>query len=254
MMRPIATSGAVQVSPLVPWGRFFFRYRNAIFPLVLAALFVGFRPVYPYGSERLDGWLDLLGIAVALAGQGLRAAVIGYAYIKRGGKHKQVYANRLVTEGFFALSRNPLYLGNLLILLGLFVLHNNPWVYLLGMAFFLFAYRSIVAAEESYLGERFGEQYVDYCHRVNRWLPDFRGLRRSIAGMPFVWRRVVTKEYGSTYAWCATALLLLAYQILTYFAYEERRSSLNALALLLILLTVTWAMLRHLKRSRRLTE
>jgi protein-S-isoprenylcysteine O-methyltransferase Ste14 len=253
-MKPMAVGGAARVSPLVPWGDFFFRYRNGIFPLVLLALFAGFRPVYPYGSERLDGWMDLVGIAVALAGQGLRVAVIGYAYIKRGGKNKQVYASRLVTEGFFAHSRNPLYLGNLLILLGLFVIHNNVWAYALGMAFFLFAYRAIVAAEESYLGDRFGEEYAAYCRRVNRWLPNLQGLGRSLEGMRFAWRRVVNKEYGSTYAWCASAVLLLAYDTLTYFDYEERQWYLNALAALLVILTTTWAIIRHLKRSRRLEE
>ena len=58
-----------------------------------------------------------------------------------------MYAETLVTRGFFAHSRNPLYLGNFLVLLGLFVIYNNPWVYALGVAFFAVTYRAIVAAE-----------------------------------------------------------------------------------------------------------
>jgi hypothetical protein len=46
-MRPVAVGGAARVSPLVPCGRFLFRYRNGVFPLVLLALFAAFRPVYP---------------------------------------------------------------------------------------------------------------------------------------------------------------------------------------------------------------
>jgi len=99
MIPPVDTMA--RVSPLVGCGRFFFRYRNAVFPLVLVALFAGFGPVYPYGSERLDTWLDIAGLTTSLVGQALRVAVIGYAYIRRGGKNKQVYADALVTGGFF---------------------------------------------------------------------------------------------------------------------------------------------------------
>jgi protein-S-isoprenylcysteine O-methyltransferase Ste14 len=250
----MASRAPGRVSALVPWGNFFFRYRNAVFPLVLLALFAGFRPVYPGGSERLDNGVDLLGIGIALLGQGLRAAVIGYAYIKRGGKNKQVYADTLVTQGFFGHSRNPLYVGNLFVLLGLFVIHGNPWVFAFGLPFFLFAYCAIVAAEEAYLRGKFGTEYEEYCRRVNRWLPNLRGLRRSLEGMRFAWRRVVFKEYGSTYAWCAGALLLLSYDTLIYFDYNQRRLYLDMLAAFLIAITAIWIIIRWLKKSRRLTE
>ncbi len=242
-----------ETSLLLRCGHFFFRSRDALFPLVLVLLLFGFRPVYPHGSARLDHWLDLLGLGIALAGQALRVAVIGYAYIRRGGKNRRVHADTLVTEGFFRHARNPLYLGNLLVLLGLFVIHNNPWVYAIGIPFFLFAYSAIVAAEEAYLRQTFGDEYDAYCQRVNRWLPDFRGLGSSLDAMQFAWRRVVLKEYGSTYAWLATALVLLAYETLTHFQYRESRGYLSELEILLVVLTAGWATVRYLKLSRRLT-
>jgi protein-S-isoprenylcysteine O-methyltransferase Ste14 len=219
---------------------------------VLAALFFAFRPMYPRGSERLDNWLDLLAVVTALAGQSLRAAVIGYAYIRRGGKDRRVYADTLVTDGFFRHSRNPLYLGNLLVLAGLFMIHNNLWVYAIGVPFFLFAYGSIVATEEAFLRAKFGAEYEQYARRVNRWLPNLRGLRESLKDMRFAWRRVVLKEYGSTYAWTASALALMAYDTLTYFRYGQRQSYLNVLALLLVFVTIGWGVARYLKKSRRL--
>lgn len=250
----ITSSGDQPGDPLlVWWGNFFFRYRNGIFPVVLLGLFIGFQPVYPRGSERLDNWLDLAGLAAALLGQGLRFAVIGYAYIKRGGQDKRVYAESLVTEGLFRHSRNPLYVGNLLVLLGLFIIHGNPWVLALGMPFFLLAYRSIVAAEEAYLGRKFGAEYEAYCRQVNRWLPEFRGLSQTLEGMRFSWQRVLTKEYGSTYAWCAGAILLLMQDTLVYFGYEQREVYLNALVAMLIVTTLGWLTIRYLKKSRRLS-
>ena len=102
-------------SGLLAYGDFFFRHRNTLFPLVLAALCVVFPPRLAGGSLEFDRWLDLAGLAVVLAGQALRAAVIGFAYIKRGGRNKRVHAASLVTTGLFGVCRNPLYLGNLLI-------------------------------------------------------------------------------------------------------------------------------------------
>jgi hypothetical protein len=132
------------------------------------------------------------------------------------------------------------------------MIHNNGWVYAIGVPFFLFAYSSIVAAEEAFLRAKFGAEYERYTRRVNRWVPNFRGLRESLKDMRFAWRRVVLKEYGSTYAWTASALALMAYDTLTYFHYEQRRLYLNGLALLLVLVTIGWGVARYLKKSRRL--
>src|SRR5690625_1233205 len=118
---------APQESLFIRYGNFLFKYRNIIFPLVLCALLFGFYPVQPLGNTDWSVGMNLLGFLISLTGEGIRVAVIGLAYIKRGGVNKRVHADTLVVEGIFAHCRNPLYLGNLLILLGLFIIHNNPW-------------------------------------------------------------------------------------------------------------------------------
>ncbi|HEX6630835.1 MAG TPA: methyltransferase [Gemmatimonadaceae bacterium] len=240
--------------PLVRYGNFMFHWRNTIFPVVLLALFFAFRPRYLAGSERADHWLDALGVLVCATGQALRVAVIGYVYIIRGGRHQRVYAEDLVTGGFFAHARNPLYLGNLLVLLGLFLVHNNPWVYAIGVPFFLLGYIGIVAAEENFLRGKFGAAYDAYTRDVPRWFPRLQGLGASLAGMRFNWRRVVLKEYGSTYAWMLGVIVLLAYQTLTHHTYAERAGFLNTLWVVLGVITVAYAVVRYLKLSRRLRE
>src|SRR4029078_8211515 len=82
---------------------------------------------------------DALGLLLILLGQGLRAAVIGFATINRGGQNRLIHADDLVTDGLFAHSRNPLYVGNVLILSGLFLVHGTPWVVGLGIGFFCFS-------------------------------------------------------------------------------------------------------------------
>jgi protein-S-isoprenylcysteine O-methyltransferase Ste14 len=237
---------------LVRAGNFLFRYRNYAFPLLLIPLVVLFPPSRAGGHDGF-GVRDALVVALALLGQGLRAAVVGLAYIKRGGLNKQVYANRLVTEGLFAHCRNPLYVGNLLLLLALLVIVGNPWAYAVGGGFFVFAYIAIVAAEEKYLRGKFGADYEDYCRRVNRWIPDFRGLRATLDSMTFNWRRVVIKEYSSVYSWIAVALLLEAVEALRDPGMGGD-TRLVALAGVFAAATAIFLTVYFLKKSRRLVD
>ena len=197
---------------MVASGNFFFRYRNFLFPVVFLAFAGALMPGLPGAAGERDVVMDIAGAAIALAGQSLRFAVIGFAYVKRGGKNKRVYADTLVQEGFFAHARNPLYVGNILVLLGLIVIHGSPWFLVFGSAFFLFAYLAITAAEEEFLGKKFGEQYAEYCRRVPRFFLRMAGLRASLQGMSFDWRRVIRKEYGSTFTWVVAALALIVWE------------------------------------------
>jgi protein-S-isoprenylcysteine O-methyltransferase Ste14 len=245
---------ASQESLFIRYGNFLFKYRNIVFPVVLCILLFGFYPVRPMDNSNYGVGMDLLGFLISAMGESIRAAVIGLAYIKRGGVNKRVYADTLVAEGIFAHCRNPLYLGNLLILLGLFIIHSNPWVYALGLGFFLTAYSAIVAAEESYLQIKFGADYQKYCYQVNRWLPQLGGLRKTLRSMEFNWRRVIAKDYASAYSWMVLALLLMCYKRLLLSPTEEAAFWLRDLGIIFILLTIGFIIVRFLKKSGRLTE
>ncbi len=178
-------------SLLVRLGNVVFRVRDGLFPAVLVLLFVLTKPEWPRNDQRLDDILDVVGVLVAMLGQALRVAVVGTVYVIRGGRNRKVYAEELVSGGFFAHCRNPLYVGNLLVLLGLFVIWNSTVAYLVAVPFFLVAYSAIVAAEENFLRGKFGEPFDEYCARVPRWIPRLRGLRASLVGdaVPLAARR-----------------------------------------------------------------
>lgn len=253
-MSSLQEGGAEAPSWLLRCGDFFFRWRNVAFPVVLVALFLTLRPQPWLGDEARDEWLDLAGVLVACAGQGLRALVIGLAYIKRGGLNKQVYADRLVTGGMFQVCRNPLYVGNALILLGLLLIFHHPVAYAVGIAFFGFVYWSIVASEERFLRSKFGQAYAEYCARVNRFMPSLGRLPQATRGMTFNWRRVLLKDYGSAYGWVLAAILLQLYE-------EELRNGAGVLLHNLqpylaeiAVATALVVLIRWLKKSKRLTE
>jgi protein-S-isoprenylcysteine O-methyltransferase Ste14 len=153
------------------------RVGDVLFPVVLLTVAFGTRPRITGGDMSLDHWTDVAGALVSLTGQTFRVLVIGLVYITRGGQNRQVWADALVDRGMFAHSRNPLYVANLLLFLGLAIVHNGWAMYLIVLPFFVVAYVCIVAAEEAFLVERFGAAYAEYRRRVPRWMPSLRGVR-----------------------------------------------------------------------------
>jgi protein-S-isoprenylcysteine O-methyltransferase Ste14 len=234
---------------LVSAGNFFFKYRDLLWPAVFVTVVLVFKPRVPHGSESLEWITNIVGVLLVLAGQGLRVAVIGYDYIRRGGKDRQVYADDLVTGGLFAHSRNPLYLGNFLAIIGFFIIHNNPWAYLIGIPFYTLMYLAIVSAEEAFLHRKFGAAYEEYCSRVNRFIPSFGGLRESVRGMSFDWRRVLRKEYGTIYLWYTVVLGLIAEGNVVHFGFEACRREIRILLVLWGLGAILWGLCRYLKKK-----
>jgi protein-S-isoprenylcysteine O-methyltransferase Ste14 len=237
---------------LVRYGNFLFKYRDQVFPAVLLALFLFTHPHWPTGRDDYDGISDLIGFCVALLGQILRSAVVGYAYIIRGGRDKKVYAEELVTRGFFNHSRNPLYVGNLLILFGLLIIWNAPIAYIIGVPFFVLGYVAIVAAEEAFLRRKFGAEYDAYAARVPRWWVRLGGFRDSMEGMEFNWRRVVVKEYGSAAYWVAGAFALMLADSLVYQPWSAHRTRNTLFVIGIALVVALWSWARWLKKSKRL--
>jgi len=228
---------------MVRLGNFFFRYRNGLFPVFLAWLFV---PAPKLFAEDLVAMG--LGLAVAMLGQLIRAVTIGLAYIIRGGRNRQVYAEKLVQQGIFAHCRNPLYVGNILVIVGLGLISNSRWFVVLGVPFFLFIYRVIVAAEENFLHQKFGADFDAYCRRVNRFLPKLSGIAKTCQGMEFNWRRLLIKEYGSTYAWVAAAgALMLKDRWLDVHTLADLH--MQVLVGALVLISAGYLTARYLKKS-----
>ena len=183
---------------MVAIGNFLFRTRNWLFPLFILAVFIPFRPVDWAGKTAI-------AIATVVLGLFIRASVVGFAYIKRGGLKKKVYADNLVTDGIFGVVRNPLYVGNVLIYIGVFIMHGHPVTMAVGIIAFLFAYQCIVLAEENFLRGKFGPGFDEYCADVPRWLPRLGKLGAATEGMRFNFQRTVFYEYTAV----ANAVMLL---------------------------------------------
>ncbi|BFN27154.1 hypothetical protein PSCT_03422 [Pseudomonas sp. SCT] len=77
---------------------------------------------------------------------------------------------RLLEEGPFRYSRNPIYLADSLIYCGIALLWGSLWPWLLLPAVIYCMQRGVIVHEERLLGELFGDDYRAYCGRVRRWL------------------------------------------------------------------------------------
>jgi len=120
-------------------------------------------------------WSVAAGLAVSMAGELLR--FLGVSYAGSETRTTKIGATRLVTNGPFSRVRNPLYLGNILIYLGLSIMANAwlPWIALVVVVWFGFQYALIVSLEEEFLKQKFGGEYLAYMKRVPRFLPRLAG-------------------------------------------------------------------------------
>ena len=140
-----------------------------IFPpaIHLAAIAIGFLlqwalPI-PVAGMRIPG-LILIPIALALM---IWSAIV----MSRAGTTPNPTrpTTALVIHGPFHLTRNPMYLAWELIIVGVGLAANAPWVILMAVPAALLTRRMVIDKEERYLATKFGAEYLDYKTRVRRW-------------------------------------------------------------------------------------
>lgn len=77
---------------------------------------------------------------------------------------------KIVQDGSFRFSRNPLYLSLLLLLFGISVLIVSLWLFFsIPILYILFLFKA-VKPEENYLAQKFGDEYLNYSSKVRRWI------------------------------------------------------------------------------------
>ena len=119
------------------------------------------------------------GAALSLRAAGGGLVVVGLAIMAAGIRNfsraaTPVPSNQpvraLVTSGIHGWSRNPIYVGMLLLYAGIGIAAHSPWILILALPLFIILRYGVVAREETYLERRFGDSYRDYKAHVRRWL------------------------------------------------------------------------------------
>lgn len=140
-------------------GALAFKYRGGVWTVLFAVMIFIARPV----AHRIP-----LGVALVIVGQCVRLWGTGCIKLYRG---ETVKAEELATWGPYALVRNPLYVGNGIIGLGLAWIAGNAAVAVFAVAFCVLYGLLVVPHEEAFLSRKFGKEYEDYKKRVGRFFP-----------------------------------------------------------------------------------
>ncbi len=205
---------------LIASGDFFFKYRNALFPTVILAVTLGMRPQVLWNDLALDRRLGLLGIFTAVLGELIRLTTIGFEYIERGGKNKQVWASRLVQGGVYGLSRNPMYVGNILIVIGMCLIARAPMAYVTIIPLFFYIYAAIVATEENFLRGKFGKEFEEYCRHVPAFIPNFHGFPKSFEDMRYNWKRALRQDLSTLVGVLFGLALFPVWRMLWFYGFD----------------------------------
>jgi protein-S-isoprenylcysteine O-methyltransferase Ste14 len=182
-------------------GGWLFRHRTVI-PLPIALAIIGIPPA----SSSVS--LVLLGIAIVVLGELLRLSAV--SHIGTISRTRTDRLGPLIASGPFGWVRNPLYIGNIALWVGLALVARLPWLALAIALLLALEYHAIVRWEEGLLTARLGQPYRDYMTAVPRWLP--RPPRTLDKSLPraFSWRETLFSERGTLIAIAAGFLLLLA--------------------------------------------
>ena len=157
-----------------------------------------FAALYLWLAQPTWGWLGL-GTAVAAPGLLLRALAAGH--IRKD--------TELTTSGPYRYTRNPLYLGSLIIAAGFAVAARSGWVATAAAALFAAVYWPVMMAEERRLRERF-PTYDDYARRVPRLLPGLRPILCPAAGSGPAFSGALYRKHREYNALLGAAAMLAA--------------------------------------------
>jgi protein-S-isoprenylcysteine O-methyltransferase Ste14 len=177
-------------------GGWLFRNRTVIpVPIVLALLIIP--------PSRPPLWL---GIFVTAAGEVLRLSAV--RHIGTVSRTRTDRLGPLVASGPFRWVRNPLYIGNVAIWIGLALVAGLPWLVIPIALVLALEYHAIVRWEEQLLASRLGQPYAEYMRTVPRWVPRPPDREASTVAAVFGWRETFFSERGTLIA-IAVGLVLL---------------------------------------------
>jgi protein-S-isoprenylcysteine O-methyltransferase Ste14 len=178
-------------------GDFLFRWRSYL-PILILPFLVFALPYSAYMQEllgkRFDLFIEILSLAVALSGVGLRCLTIGYARSGTSGRNtKRQRAAVLNMTGMYSIVRHPLYLGNFLIFFGILLFVQVWWFVLIGLLSFWLYYERIMLREEGFLRSKFEKDYLNWANETPAFFPRLSSWRWPRER--FSWKTVLRKEY-----------------------------------------------------------
>ncbi len=230
-------------------GHFLFRFRSFL-PLAMFISLTGlFWETIPRNTTYSAYLWRAIAGGVTLAGVILRCATIGRVPRGTSGRNtKRQKATVLNTTGIYSIVRNPLYLGNAMVWLGITLLLENLLLTAIFGTGLLIYYLFIVCAEQEYLSEQFGRQYASYAMRTPALIPRLRGW--VPADRPFSWRMVLRREHDSIFS--AATGIVFVFQCMDFRTHSEHPTLRREWLIPWLVIACLWITLKVLKKRTSL--
>ena len=187
-------------------GMWLFKWRSYL-PLLLIPLFVVALKnseviEQAFGDDIGDVW-ESFAVIVSFLGFAIRCFTVGYVPRGTSGRNTQSQvAETLNTTGMYSITRNPLYLGNFVIMLGITLFIQVWWLACIVWIGFWLYYERIIFAEEEFLRRKFGENFITWAEKTPMVVPNFKNWRKP--DLSFSFKTVLRREFNTYFAIVAT--------------------------------------------------
>ena len=230
-------------------GNAFFRWRSYIPLIILPILILRLNDLkHTFPNQCAEIIYQAFCFFISFSGEFVRIITIGFVPSGTSGRNtKAQRATALNTTGMYSITRNPLYLGNFLIILGISVFTRSWQIVLINCILFLLFYVPIILVEENFLLGKFGEKYSEYLSKVPCFFPRFRLW--SSAENSWSWGMVMRREYSSIFS------TVLSFVIIAHIRIYAIHSEIMASVLWLVIggvFLLMWLTVRILRLARKL--
>ena len=191
------------------YGEHLFRYRGQL-PLIIIIIAIqiiattSYYNIFPIEYQNIVQYCSIL---LSICGLFLRYYITGTTPEDTSGRNrKKQIANTLNTTGAYSIVRNPLYLANYLIWIGLASYSLSYILCIIISLLFIIYYERIIIVEEKFLSEKFKVKYDIFCQKTPVFLPSFRNFQKS--NYPFSIKNILRQEYSSTLSLIVTYIYI----------------------------------------------
>lgn len=236
-------------------GTWLFKYRG-ILPLII---FIIGALIFLRNESDPSFWIvegtsyeiiyELGCLLVSLLGFALRIYTVGYSVNNTSGRNtERQVADVLNTKGIYSIMRNPLYVGNFLMWLGIAMLTGDFWFTVSFILFYFLYYERIVFTEELFLRKKFGETYLLWAASTPIIVPQFSSFAKS--GNQFSWKKVLRQEKNGL---AALFLIFCAFDVSGEWVKGERDYN-EPLLIAGVISVVLYFVLKFLKYNTALLQ
>lgn len=236
-------------------GTWLFKHRG-ILPLIIFFIGAG---LFLENELNPENWIlkekfhqmlyEFTCLGISFFGFFIRVYTVGYSRPNTSGRNtSQQVADELNTKGIYSMVRNPLYVGNFFMWLGIAMLTGNFWFVIAFTLFYFLYYERIIFTEEEFLKQKFGETYLNWAQKTPIIVPKFSAFVPS--EYRFNWKKVLRQEKNG---FAALLLIFCLFDILGELFKKD--SDINEILMLFGLFSVLiYFILKFLKYKTKILQ